>query len=54
MGASIASTAAYTAGGIAVAVIFARTLGLRARDLLPGRREVSQLASAPRLVRSSS
>ena len=54
MGASIASTAAYTAGGIAVAIIFARTLGLRIRDLLPGRREVTQLASAPRLVRSSS
>jgi O-antigen/teichoic acid export membrane protein len=54
MGASVASTLAYTAGGIAVAVIFARTLGLRARDLVPGRREVSQLATAPRLARSSS
>jgi O-antigen/teichoic acid export membrane protein len=51
MGAAIASTAAYTAGGIAVAVIFARTMGLRGRDLLPGRREAAQLAAAPRLRR---
>jgi len=36
LGAAIASTAAYSCGGLAVALIFARTLGLRPRQLVPG------------------
>ena len=34
-GAAIASTLAYTAGGVAAAYLFSRTLGGRFRDLLP-------------------
>jgi O-antigen/teichoic acid export membrane protein len=34
-GAAIASTAAYTAGGVVMALIFVRTLNVRPRDLLP-------------------
>jgi O-antigen/teichoic acid export membrane protein len=34
-GAAIASAVAYSAGGVAVVLIFARTLGARARDLIP-------------------
>jgi O-antigen/teichoic acid export membrane protein len=40
LGAAIASTAAYTAGGIAVAVIFARGLGARLGELVPRAREM--------------
>ena len=35
LGAAIASTVAYTAGGLAAAILFARTLGGRLRELLP-------------------
>jgi O-antigen/teichoic acid export membrane protein len=35
LGAAAASTIAYTTGGIAVAIIFARTTGVRLRDLIP-------------------
>jgi O-antigen/teichoic acid export membrane protein len=48
LGAAIASTVAYTMGGIAVAVIFARTLGIGLRELLPGRRELQVLADRVR------
>jgi O-antigen/teichoic acid export membrane protein len=36
-GAAVASTLAYTAGGIAVAVVFTRALGARLEDLVPRR-----------------
>jgi O-antigen/teichoic acid export membrane protein len=35
LGASIASAVSYTAGGVAAALIFARALGARPRDLVP-------------------
>jgi O-antigen/teichoic acid export membrane protein len=35
LGASIASAASYTLGGIAVAVIFARALGARVSEMVP-------------------
>jgi O-antigen/teichoic acid export membrane protein len=44
LGAAIASTAAYTAGGTAVLVIFARTLGGRLGDLRPRRADLVQLS----------
>ena len=40
-GAAVASTAAYSAGGVAVLIIFARALGARTRDLIPRPRDVS-------------
>jgi len=40
IGAAIASTLAYSAGGVAVAVIFARTLGTPLRALVPTTDEV--------------
>jgi O-antigen/teichoic acid export membrane protein len=45
MGAAIASTVAYTVGGIAVAIIFAKTLGGGVASLVPGRSDVSFLVS---------
>jgi O-antigen/teichoic acid export membrane protein len=45
LGAALASALAYTAGGIAVAVIFARTLGGRLRDLVPRGTELAWLRS---------
>jgi O-antigen/teichoic acid export membrane protein len=48
LGAAIASTAAYTGGGIAVALIFARTLRLSVRSLVPGRRDARTLAASAR------
>ncbi|HYX76480.1 MAG TPA: oligosaccharide flippase family protein [Gaiellaceae bacterium] len=41
MGAAIASSAAYTAAGATMAVIFVRLLGPRYRDLVPRRSDVS-------------
>ena len=43
MGASIASLAGYTAGGLCMAAIFGRALGVRARDLVPRRDELAAL-----------
>ncbi|MGH2714354.1 MAG: oligosaccharide flippase family protein [Thermoleophilaceae bacterium] len=40
-GAAVAASVAYCAGGVAVALIFARALGARARDLVPRPRDVS-------------
>jgi Na+-driven multidrug efflux pump len=48
LGAAIASTIAYTAGGAAVAVIFTRTLRGRIRDLWPRRHDLAALAAALR------
>jgi len=48
LGAAIASTVAYTSGGIAVALIFARTLGLSLRSLLPGRSDARLLLTSAR------
>lgn len=45
LGAAIASTLAYTAGGIAVAAIFARTLQTRPRDLVPRLGDVARLST---------
>ena len=44
-GAAIASTLAYSAGGVAVAVIFTRTLGGRLADLVPRGRDVGVFAA---------
>jgi O-antigen/teichoic acid export membrane protein len=41
LGAAVASTLAYTAGGLAIAIIFSRALGSPVRDLVPRRGEVS-------------
>src|SRR5207245_4415625 len=43
VGASVASTLAYSAGGIAVVAIFARALGVPARELLPRPRQALAL-----------
>jgi Na+-driven multidrug efflux pump len=43
-GAALASTIAYTAGGIAVAAIFVRTLGGRLADFRPRRADVVELS----------
>jgi O-antigen/teichoic acid export membrane protein len=43
IGAAIASTAAYTAGGVAIAVVFARALGLRPGELVPRGNEMGPL-----------
>ena len=48
MGASIASLAGYSAGGLCIAVLFARTLGVSLRDLLP---RGSELAAMRALLR---
>jgi O-antigen/teichoic acid export membrane protein len=45
VGAAIASTAAYTAGGIAIAVIFVRVFGTGAAALVPRPRDVSAILS---------
>lgn len=39
LGAAIASSLAYSAGGVAACVLFCRSFGVRARELLPRRRE---------------
>ena len=50
MGASIASLAGYTLGGVCIAFIFCRALDIRMRELLPGRAEIS---AARGLVRAT-
>jgi hypothetical protein len=44
----VASSAAYTAGGVTVAVIFARTFATRLTDLSSPRSDVAALARALR------
>jgi O-antigen/teichoic acid export membrane protein len=44
-GAALASTVAYSLGGVAVVLIFARALGARARDLIPRPRDVPWLVN---------
>ncbi|HEX6420796.1 MAG TPA: oligosaccharide flippase family protein [Acidimicrobiales bacterium] len=51
LGAAAASTVAYTAGGIAAAVIFLRTLSGRPSDLLPQRADVATVAEVVRRAR---
>ena len=41
LGAAIASSLAYTAGGLAIVIIFSRALASPVADLLPRRGEVS-------------
>lgn len=43
LGAAVASSIAYTAGGVAVALIFVRALGGRRRDLVPGTQDLRGL-----------
>ena len=43
MGAAIASTIAYSAGGVAIAIVFCRTLATRPSDLLPRGTEMRPL-----------
>jgi len=50
LGAAIASSVSYTVGGIAVAVIFARTLGGGLGDLVPRRSDLPLLWSRLRAV----
>jgi O-antigen/teichoic acid export membrane protein len=50
IGAAIASTAAYTAGGVAIAVVFTRALGRRPAELLPRRNDVGPLLRQLRTV----
>jgi len=40
LGAAIASTSAYSLGGVAIAVVFARSLGVRFRELVPSVRDI--------------
>ena len=47
-GAAIASTVAYSIGGLVVAAMFVRKLGGRPRDLLPGTRDVREAFSGAR------
>jgi len=49
IGASLASTIAYSAGGLAAAVIFARALGSRAGDLIPRVHDAGALWRVARL-----
>jgi O-antigen/teichoic acid export membrane protein len=44
LGASVASSIAYTAGGVAAAILFVRVLGARAADLWPRRSDLRSLA----------
>ena len=48
LGAAIASTIAYSAGGIMAATLFLRTLGGRPRDLWPGLADIAKLAHVSR------
>jgi len=48
LGAAIASTIAYSAGGIMAATLFLRTLGGRPRDLWPGLADIAKLARVGR------
>jgi O-antigen/teichoic acid export membrane protein len=48
LGVAIASTIAYTVGGIAALVVFVRLLGIPARAFLPGRADVESLLGAVR------
>jgi O-antigen/teichoic acid export membrane protein len=43
LGAAIASTAAYTAGGIAAVVLFVRALGISAREIVPRSGDLREL-----------
>jgi O-antigen/teichoic acid export membrane protein len=43
LGAAVASTLSYTAGGVAVMIIFARSLGVGIRELVPRRADVLAL-----------
>lgn len=55
MGAALASAIAYSLGGVAVGMIFARTLGVHVRALLPRGSEVPQFVNGARaLVRRAS
>jgi O-antigen/teichoic acid export membrane protein len=55
LGAALASAISYSIGGLAVGVIFARTLGIRLRALLPRGSEVPQFVQGARaLVRRPS
>jgi O-antigen/teichoic acid export membrane protein len=53
LGAALASTIAYLAGGLAVAVIFVRALGVRPADLVPRPRDVGRLSVRLRSLASS-
>jgi O-antigen/teichoic acid export membrane protein len=53
LGAAIASTTAYLAGGAAVAIIFTRTLRGEIRDLVPRARDLRAAVSLLRGARSS-
>jgi O-antigen/teichoic acid export membrane protein len=48
LGAAVASTVAYTAGGVAVAIVFTKTLGGRGSELVPRARDLGRLVAAAR------
>jgi O-antigen/teichoic acid export membrane protein len=50
LGAAIASTAAYTAGGVAIVIVFSRTLGRRRSELVPRGNELGPLLRQLRTV----
>jgi O-antigen/teichoic acid export membrane protein len=53
IGAAAASTTAYIGGGIAMAAVFKRTLGVRVADLVPRRADLARLRSSVTLRRSA-
>jgi O-antigen/teichoic acid export membrane protein len=53
MGAAIASLVGYSAGGLCIAVLFSRTLGVGLRDLLPRRDELTAARARLRRPRES-
>jgi O-antigen/teichoic acid export membrane protein len=53
MGAAIASLAAYTAGGLCIAVLFRRALGVGLRDLVPRGEELSAVRDRLRRTRQA-
>jgi O-antigen/teichoic acid export membrane protein len=54
LGAAIASSVAYTAGGVAVVLLFTRAFGGRFGDLVPRRRDIADLRERARALRHGS
>ena len=50
LGAAIAAAAAFTVGGLVIAIVFTRTLGGRLRDLVPRPSDISELRLTVRTV----
>ncbi len=50
LGAAVASSVAYTLGGIVIAVVFARSLGARLPDLIPRPSDLGEIWRTGRVV----